>query len=216
LAEGLAAESYLDTDNRRFFVNNGGAIDLHPTLLGQDRAGASCAPFTVDPATVEPLWRRLAERATLLGQAPAAIGSATTNEPDLHIMIGDRCLRPISHDQGRYVFLLPNGAQAVELVSRSAVPTAARPWIGDRRRLGVMIGRITLRGSDGSVAPLPLDHPGLGAGWWDAEWHDAATLRRWTDGRAVLPVGEGMAVLEVEVSATLDYAIAEAPLRLAA
>jgi hypothetical protein len=215
LAEGLAAESYLDTDNRSFFANGGGPIDLHPTLLGQDRAIASCAPFAVDPATVEPLWRRLADRAAALAHAPA-IGGATTHEPDLHIMIGNRRLQPVSREQGRHVFLLPPRGQAVTLMSRSAVPSTLRPWIADRRRLGVMVARITLRGTDGSVTAIPLDHPALATGWWGAEWHDAGTLRRWTNGGAILPIGDGAAVLEVEVTATLDYQADQAPVRIAA
>jgi hypothetical protein len=56
--------------------------------------------------------------------------------------------------------------------------------------------------------PIPLDHPKLGSGWWQAEWHDAAALRRWTDGDAVVPmpaVAAGTWLLEVAVAATLPY-----------
>ena len=214
LAEDLAAESYLDTDNRRFFVNNGGAIDLHPTLLGQDRAGASCAPFAIDPATVEPLWHRLAERAVTLGYA--APGAGTTSDPDLHIMVGDRRLNPVSRTNGRAVFMVPPTDRPVTLVSRAA---ETRPWIADHRRLGVMVARITLRHGDGSVTSIPLDHPELIEGWWAPEWHDANALRRWTQGQAALPIEtKGPVVLEIEIGGTLEYALeAEpAPLRLAA
>ena len=82
-----------------------------------------------------------------------------------------------------------------------------------------MVGRITLRHADGAVASIPLDHPGLTDGWWAPEWHDTATLRRWTNGHATLPVEtQGPAMLEIEVAATMDYVLeAEpAPLRLAA
>lgn len=211
LAEGLPAESYLDTGNRDFFANGGGPIALHPHLLtsremGQaEREQASCLPFADDAPRIEPLWRRLATRATTLGHRMAA-PTETTDNPDLHIMIGNRRLPPVSRDRARHVFVLPATDQPVELVSRNAIPCLARPWLGDRRRLGVMVGRLTWRGPDGEITPIPLDHPALNAGWWAPEWHDAATLRRWTDGRATLPIDTTRpGVLEVDVADTLPY-----------
>lgn len=212
LAEGLAAESYLDTGNRSFFANGDGPIDLHPTPLCQDRAVASCAPFAVDPVVVEPLWRRLAERAAALGYAAPL--AETTADPDLHIMVGEHRLNPMPNGKGRFVFMLPATVQTVALVSRAG---EALPWIADRRRLGVMVGRITLRHADGDVSVLPLDHPGLRNGWWAPEWHDPTALRRWTNGHATLPVqAQGPVLLEIEITGTMDYALDTPPLRMAA
>ncbi len=76
LAEGLPAESYLDTGNRGFFANSGAPLLLHPNLTDETdyaaRAAGSCAPFVSDEANVRPVWQRLAERAAALGQ-PAAV-----------------------------------------------------------------------------------------------------------------------------------------------
>jgi hypothetical protein len=65
--------------------------------------------------------------------------------------------------------------------------------------------------SGAEMMPVPLDRPDLGIGWWQAEWHDKATLRRWTDGDAVVPIfptQEGACLLEVDVAATLPYKLA--------
>ncbi len=211
LAESLPAESYLDTGNRGFFANGGAPLQLHPDLLdttdGQAvRDQASCAPFVVEPARTQPLWQRLVDRAMELGHTLPAPADRT-GEPDLHIIVGDRRLRPVSREANRYVFILPPSDAAVDLVSRTMVPSQVRPWIDDRRSLGVMVSRLTLRMRDGTVVAIPLDHPDLVEGWWDTEWHNPTALRRWTNGRARLPAQTlGAAVLEVVIGATQDYA----------
>ncbi|MGH9206208.1 MAG: Hint domain-containing protein, partial [Acidimicrobiales bacterium] len=74
VAEDLPVESYLDTGNRAFFANAGLALVLHPEF--HVNAGLkcwaedACAPLAVSPAAVEPVWRRVAERAERLGHAP--------------------------------------------------------------------------------------------------------------------------------------------------
>ena len=70
LAEGLVAESYVDTGNRGFFGNSDAPLLLHPELNEEadpnTRAAVSCVPFVTDEAHVRPIWERLAERATPL------------------------------------------------------------------------------------------------------------------------------------------------------
>jgi hypothetical protein len=85
----------------------------------------------------------------------------------------------------------------VQVVSRASMPTDSRPWLDDRRRLGVHLKRIVLR-SGINVVELPLDHPALSCGWWDVE-RNGVTMRRWTDGAAVLPLPalDGVALLEL-------------------
>ena len=72
LAEGLPAESYLNTGNRGFFANSEDPLVLHPDLTDETdypaRETGSCAPFVWDEADVRPVWQRLAERAAMLGQ----------------------------------------------------------------------------------------------------------------------------------------------------
>lgn len=199
LAQGLPAESYLDTGNHGFFANSDEPRVLHPNLTEETdypaREAGSCAPFVSDEAEVRPVWQRLADRAARLGQPMSQV--ETTSGPELRLVSTGRTLRPLYADNGLYIFLLPEGASAVHLVSHASVPTDTRPWIDDRRCLGVYVERIVLRSAD-HVDEVPVDHPSLSHGWWAVERHGAA-LRRWTDGDAVLPLPafKGPAMLEV-------------------
>jgi T5SS/PEP-CTERM-associated repeat protein len=63
LADGLPAESYLDTGTRSNFANGGGAVALHPDF---SRAGdvwemAGCAPLVVTGAALQAVRDRIAE-----------------------------------------------------------------------------------------------------------------------------------------------------------
>jgi Hint domain len=198
-AESLPAESYLNTGNRGFFANSGEPLVLHPDLTDESdyptRAAGSCAPFVSDEASVRPVWQRLAERAAALGQPAPRLD--TTDDPDLRIVAKGRTVRPLYGENGLYIFALPKGATEVRLVSRASSPTDARPWLDDRRCLGVNVERIVLRGAS-ELREVPVDHPGLAQGWQAVERAGTA-LRRWTSGDAVLPLPAlgGPAMLEI-------------------
>jgi hypothetical protein len=202
LAEGLPAESYLDTGNRGFFANADEPRALHPDLTAETdsptREAASCVPFVWDEANVRPVWDRLAERAAARGQ-PVSVPNTTT-DPDLCIVTQGRTLRPQGVENGRHCFIVPKGASEVRLTSRAAAPTEVQPWLEDRRRLGVYVERMVLRRGH-YVQDIPLDHPTLSQGWWAVERAGVA-ICRWTDGDAVvlLPVTEGPALLEIRAS----------------
>jgi T5SS/PEP-CTERM-associated repeat protein len=53
LAEGLPAESYLDTGDRANFLNNGGAIALHPDFAVRQWEAAGCAALVVTGPRLE-------------------------------------------------------------------------------------------------------------------------------------------------------------------
>jgi hypothetical protein len=201
LAEGLPAESYLDTGNRGFFANSGEPLMLHPDLTDETdypaRAAGSCAPFVTDEASVLPVWQRLVERAAALGRP--AQRPATTDDPELRIVARGRTVRPLYGENGLYIFALPKGATEVRLVSRSAAPANTRPWLDDRRCLGVSVERILLRQAS-DVTELPVDHPGHVQGWHAVE-RDGVALRRWTGGDAVLPLPAlaGPTMLEIHI-----------------
>ena len=206
LAEGLPAESYLDTGNRGMFANAGVPLVLHPDFgEGQRRRVAgSCAPLVCVAEQIEPLWRRLMARAVALGFA-GSDASAMVHDAALRVMAGGRAIAASSIDGERHVFVLPPTDGSVRLTSRCFVPSERRPWVGDRRRLGVMVRRLMLR-SDAGVAELPLDHPLLEQGWWDVE-REQRSVWRWTDGDAVLPLPvAGGGVLEVTVGLLAEYA----------
>lgn len=211
LAEGLPAESYLDTGNRGFFANSDGPLTLHPDLTqpGLNRAEGACAPFVVDEAAVRPIWQRLVERAADLGHAVP--GLAITTEADLRLLAGGRQIRPIIRPtpgrDGVCIFPLPLGATSARLLSRAASPARARPWLDDRRELGVSVARIVVRGAE-DVVEIPLDHPDFADGWWAAET-SGAIAHRWTDGDALIPLPtmRGHALLEVHLRGGMPYVI---------
>jgi Hint domain len=213
LAEGLPAESYLDTGNSGFFANSGAPTMLHPDLTDPSdyptREAGSCAPFVWDEATVRPVWQRLADRAGSIGQPVPQ--HATTTDAGLRLLSGGRTVVPI-HDDGKLViFAAPQGAREVRLVSRAQSPTEARPWLEDRRRLGVRVTRIVLRNAD-DLREIPVDHPDLTGGWWAVE-RDGLAMSRWTDGEAVLPLpdNEDIVMLEIHLAGAMTF-VADAAL----
>ncbi len=127
LAEGLPAESYLDTGNRGFFINFSGPTVLHPDLTDETghptREAGSCVPFVSDEASVRPMWHRLAERAAAIGQ-PVPWRATTTNA-DLHLLARHHAIEPLHRDGDLVTFVLPRGAREVRLVSRAQSPTVA-------------------------------------------------------------------------------------------
>lgn len=210
LAEGLPAESYLDTGNRSFFANAGLPLTLHPDLSEDrselSRAAGACAPFVVDEAAVRPVWQSLAERAVALGYAVP--GFATTADPALRIVSKGRTIEPIHGRDGLYIFPLPLGATGARIVSRAASPAATRPWLDDRRELGVSVARIVLRTAS-DTTEIAVDHPDLIEGWWDTERESVSRMHRWTDGNALLtlPALKGHCMLELHLNGTMTYPV---------
>ena len=207
LAEGLPAESYIDTGNRGFFANSGAPLVLHPDLTDVSdyptREAGSCAPFVTDEASVQPVWQRLADRAAAIGRAGSP--RVTTTDADLRLLADRHTIKPVISDSDRVICVLPRGAREVRLVSRAQSPTEARPWLEDRRRLGVRVKRIVLRGAD-EVREVPVDHPDITRGWWAVE-RDGQMISRWTDGEAVLqlPAMRGHVMLEIHLAGSMTF-----------
>jgi Hint domain len=213
LAEGLPAESYLDTGNHGFFANSGEPTALHPDLTDETdypaREAGSCAPFVWDEASVQPAWQKLADRAAALGQPVPQ--QATTTDAELRLFAKYHTVKPIYGDSHLVIFNLPRGAREARLLSRAQSPAEARPWLDDRRRLGACVKRIVLRGVD-EVREIPVDHPGLTQGWWAVE-REGQVMSRWTDGEAVLPLPEmrGTVMLEIHLAGSMTYVLEAAP-----
>jgi hypothetical protein len=206
LAEGMPAESYLDTGNRGFFVNSAVPALLHPVLTGERselRWAGSCAPFHTEELTVRPIWRRLADRAVSLGYGEDT--RETTTNPELRLSARHRPVRAAFVEGGRHVFVLPGDLAEVRLLSRAAAPADCRPWLDDPRMLGVSVGRIVIR-AGGNVEEVPLDHPALRDGWWAVEGEGGSRMR-WTDGDARLPLPSrrAPAVLEIHLTGEMIY-----------
>jgi hypothetical protein len=157
---------------------------------------------------VRPAWVKLAARAAELGAPAPAVD--TTVDPELAVMVDGKTLRPISVRGNRYQFVLPSRATCIRLTSRAAPANGAKPWVEDRRSLGVYVESIRLRHST-DVVDLPMDHPGLSDGWWAVE-RNGQDQRRWTSGDAqiVLPKLSAPAILEIVASNSgLSYVLGE-------
>lgn len=207
IAEGVEAESYLDTGNRAYFSNAGLATILHPEFSINEHLRCwetdACAPLMVRPEVVKPVWDRFAARAIALGFMPPE--PATTTDPGIRLTVEGRTVRPLAAEGQTISFMVPEGAESIRLVSRSVVPSVLRPWLDDPRRLGVAVRSMVLRDRSGETV-LGADHPALTDGWHGAEQADDGACWRWSGGDASLPiVSDGPCVLEVMLSETTTY-----------
>ncbi len=213
LAEGLPAESYLDTGNRGFFANSDQPGHLYPDLTDDadnaTRAANSCAPFATDESSIQPVWQRLAERAAALGRRPAS--PQTSGDPKLRLLLRRGPTNQAGNHRSASVHL-----HAAARSERGA----PRFSHGRSKRHASMAGGsspsrcpgcafVVVRGGD-EVCDIPLDHPSLVSGWWAAE-RDGIALRRWTDGNAVLPLPavDGVPMLEIAIADTVPYIVVE-------
>ena len=117
-AEGLPAETYLDTGNRGAFENGGGAVALHPAFSRSTWARKAFAKLVTDGETVAILRQTLRLQAGLLG----------------HALTGDAALE------------MRRSGIATRLVSRSFVPAHILPGTQDHRQLGVAVTGLRLDG----------------------------------------------------------------------
>jgi hypothetical protein len=110
LAEGLPAESYLDTGNRTAFANGGQFVEAHPDFAQRHWAD-TCLPLALDGLAVT------ATRARLLARLAEA-GCGVTQEADAHILVDGLRVEPIRLSATRFAFALPPGGREIALRSR--------------------------------------------------------------------------------------------------
>ncbi|MBV9860669.1 MAG: Hint domain-containing protein [Alphaproteobacteria bacterium] len=199
LAEGLAAESYLDTGNRTAFTNGGAFLDLHPDFAPRHWT-QSCVPLVQSGPQLAAVKRGLLERAIGL------FGHATTTDHELRLVAHGRAIAP-EVEGDLYRFAVPPGISELRLVSRSWVPSELGPNSSDARRLGVCVRRLLLDGRE-----MPLDAGALEEGWHGPEG-DGPQRWRWTGGAARLQ--SGAATIAVELCNSALYWTEAAPNRVA-
>ena len=174
-ADGLPAESYLDTGNRGAFAGESEVV-LHADFSARSRAiwrSQSYAPLLHEGPALAALRHRL------LGRA-GGLGHRRVTDPELRPRIADGFLW---------------------LTSRHAVPAETAVENPDARRLGVAVARIKLDGAE-----LRLDDPRLNQGW-----HAPEPGLRWTDGMAIIAIGDAARV-EITLAATAITYWADQPL----
>jgi hypothetical protein len=189
LAEGMPAESYLDTGNRGAFANNDGPINLDPDFARSVWQEGGCLPLHMQGPVVQALRRRLLHRA-------AGLGHVLDNDPALTLHAGGLAIHPFARDGDTWRFHAPSGV--VRLRSRRAIPMENRIADTDARRLGVAVERFFLDGQ-----AIELSDPRLESGFFASELQDGRAWR-WTDGEGVLRL-DAPGVLEVVLAFTLPY-----------
>ncbi len=186
LAEGLPAESYLDTGNRAAFVGGGAALDLHPDFSRRIWHAEGCVELVLAGPKLAAARRRLLARA-------AGLGHRRTRDPGIVLTANGRRLAAAVQG-GRWLAHLPGGATTVTQRSRTWVPAQTDPIADDTRTLGVAISRLLLDGR-----AVALDSPALAEGW-----HTPERGWRWTGGAAVFPV-DGVRMLAFDAALTGRY-----------
>jgi len=119
----------------------------------------------------------------------ADFGFAFEDEPDLHALADGRRIEPLRLSENRFAFAFPAGVAQALLVSRVWRPSEATPDNRDPRTLGVCLSRLDVDGST-----LDLSDERLSEGW---SWYETAGRQRWTTGRASLPAGLRIALLDI-------------------
>jgi hypothetical protein len=183
LAEGLPAESYLDTGNRHSF-GGGEALALHPDFAPKHWA-ETCVPLVFGGEDMQRARSKILARAE-------ALGYRLTADDDLHVLADGARIEPIRLNAVRSFFILPENAADIQLRARSFVPLHANPATTDTRTLGLCLKRLQLDGAD-----LALDDDSLCAtGWSRFERPATGPAQRWTTGTTPLPPGTRLIILD--------------------
>jgi hypothetical protein len=200
LAEGIPAETFLDSGNRKMFEGN--AFQLHPDFAS-DREDRSCAKLLLEGPALMAIRQKLLERALRLGFAQTA-------EADLTIQAGNRVLAPSVRLGQTIRFALPAGCTSVTLLSSTGVPAETGADPSDRRVLGAAIASLALTAENGRET-IDLNDPG------HTGFHDAEPSHRWTNGAATLalPLYEGQAILDVTLTGQAVRWVSPAAVRAA-
>ena len=202
LAEGVAAESYLDTGNRSQFANAAGLTTLHPDFATPPDQHAlriwaqhGAAPLLLGGDSVTKLREQLTERA-------GALGWRRTKDPLPSVVVDGRVLPTISAGGGLWRARLPRGTTSAWLRSRSFIPAEHVRDSGDTRR--TRLGSLEIR-----LAGKVLPQETRGTGWHAPD--DAKTVWRWTNGNGSLtfPAITQSSMLEIQIAWTDDYWTAE-------
>jgi hypothetical protein len=172
LAEGLPAESYLDTGNRGALSVLANMSPLDPDFSARVWAQAGCAPLVTQGPVVAEARRRLRLRAAELGREIAPEQDVVVSAP------------------GLIALTVPASGGIVRIVS------TPRKVAGDSRMLGACINRILLDGRD-----IFAEYDAIGPGFHGIEGNGAQQWR-WTDGDAALHLPPAGLPRELRINVT--------------
>ncbi len=179
IAEGVAAESYLEDGNRASFEAGRGVVALRAAVDGA-RTWDGCAPLLRSGPAVAAIRARLLARTE-------ALGCRLGRDAALQLVLGSGVpVQPEWVSEHACRFTLPKGARGARLVSATWVPAHVDGTCEDRRVLGVCVRRLRVDGREIALASLRA----LG-GWHEGEV-DTGDAWCWSDGAGVLPEDAGM------------------------
>jgi len=203
LAEGVPAESYVDTGNRSMFQN---AADV---AMNPDFGPAEGRPEVEGIKVVQQGPVVEAIRKQLLARAQMLTGAVRTTDAALCIEVNGQIVHstPEFSKEGVYHFALPANAGDVRVLSRSAVVRDVTPLARrDVRQIGVGLSGIAVSTASGRQQISLTDAALTGL---NAVQDVKGTAMRWTNGAAVIPAAlintTGAATLELTVLRTYSY-----------
>ena len=215
-ANGVLSETYLDTGNRDSFITPDDTTTLHPHIASHSRIKNweqdAAAPLKVERAFVEPLHAALTERAARLGFPTETASQTTTDDPALTLLDPQGTEVPLFRQDGQhYIFQLRQHMPFLRIRSRTTRPDRSiGPFVDDRRKLGVLVGSITLTDPDGIDQPLTSHLTAPADTGWDVV--EAAPCR-WTNGEAHLPLPDMAAgtgcLLKLEILSAGPYILSD-------
>jgi hypothetical protein len=171
LAEGAAAETFVDCDNRGMFHNSAEFEQLYPNA--SPPKWAYCAPLVEGGEALEKVRQKLEQRVE-------AFDHTISVDPALRLLVDGSEQWPDRVDGQTYLFRLTQQPREVRILSRSSIP-AEVAGSTDLRRLGVNLCQLVLRGGH-ITCTVEHAHPALTEGF-----HEAERTHRWTNGDASIP-----------------------------
>ena len=179
LAEGMPAESFLDTGDRDQFANASDVVVLHANFGAKRMQTDLCMPFMESGPAIAAIRRRLIARIE-------SQGFSVGQDPELVLLVNGRALPPSVANGLQYCFDLHERPRELRIISRVFTPSGVSAEYEDCRRLGVCLAQITVTPASGLAEEIAVDDARLNGGFHPTE--SAGTqLWRWTDGDAQLP-----------------------------
>jgi hypothetical protein len=185
IADGMPAESYLDTGNRAAFANGSVHCEMFPELNSKHWRD-TCAPLILDGPRLQQIRQMLLDRAR-------SLGFSITNCSDVHAIADGKRVEAVPLGDNRLAFLFGIAASQIELRCRDFVPAHIDPVSGDRRRLGLCVCRWQLDGVDFDLE----GNENFADGWHELESDSHGHHMRWSRDRIPLPTGTRLLVLEL-------------------
>ncbi|MHC8945933.1 Hint domain-containing protein [Advenella incenata] len=203
LAEGVPAESYVDTGNRSMF-QNAAEVAMNPDFgPAEGRPEVEGIKVVQQGPVVEAIRKKL------LARAEATTGAARTTDAALCIEVNGQIVHstPDFSKEGVYHFALPANAGDVRILSRSAVVRDVTHLARrDVRQIGVGLSGIAVSTANGRHEINLTDDALTGL---NAPQVTHGITMRWTNGAAMIPAtlinATEASTLELTVLRTYTY-----------